>query len=79
MIDPIPPLIRDLFPPLVIPFITCDDDMVDNNAPGFAELKLDLVNTPRYGGNGRETVHNWGLAAVDPEIAMTDMNADVLS
>lgn len=79
MIDPIPPLICDLFPPLVVPFIACHDDVVDDDAPGFAELSLDLVNTSGYGRNGRETVLNWGLATVNLEVTMSDMNPDVLS
>ncbi len=79
VINFIPPLVRDLFPPLFIPFVACHNDMLDSNTPDFAELDLNLFDAPGYCGNGCEAVFDRVLAAVDLEVAMAKMNPNVLS
>lgn len=78
MINAVPPLFHHLLPPRFIPFIAGHDDVFHSDTSRFTQLRFDLFDAPSNYGNRREALLHWNVAAPIFEIAVADMDTDVL-
>jgi hypothetical protein len=77
MVDAIPALGDNLFPPRSVPFVTCHDHMGHHDAFAFHKFCFNFFHASRNGGDG-------GVASVciistkDFEVTTTDMDGNPL-